>query len=951
MDALVEQLLEGSVPIAAVAARLGAGEAADLAARLKAEADRHWWINANRSLELAQLIMELGELRREPQHVALGLMARGDALKLLGRAEEAWAALGEAGGRFLALGDVIGWARTRIGRLLICVDLQRVDEALADAERARAIFAAAGVVDKGVILDMNCAIVHHMLGDHQRSLRQYEAALATAAASPAIGGAWLGPIHTNMGFLYDQLGDFLRAGEHYDQGRRHFAERDEARGVAMIDVNSAHIAMAQGQYRGALQLLHRAHAYYTEQGLGLDAAQVDVDRVECHLLLNRFAEASELAGRAAETFRGAGASYWEALTLLHRATAEAELGEREAALASIAAAEAIFAGLAMAPALATARLRRGQIALLHGALGLAADEAAGAAAGFAASGRQVDLAEARLLEGRALLAERRTAEAAAAAAFALQIARRCNVPHLRYGSHLLMGHVAAAWGHGRRAARAYRAAMATIDRVQQGLTITLRPSFLQSRGEAFHALMGLALREGRTANAFELLERGKSQTLLGHIANRDQLRWRADNPGARAQLAELERLRAEHHWFYQIAQGAPPSPDAPQRAVTPEEARARLAPIEQQMRALTEQLYLRAEGPGERVAPPSLAEVRGRLAAGEALVEFYADGSRLWAFALTQTAAEVVELLLSPSEVEACLDQLQLNLRAALNVGPGAPLSRRLATTAQGLLGRLYRGLLAPVAKSIAGAGRLLVVPYGALHYVPFHLLHTGRAHLVELQELAILPAAGLLTRPRLRRPPGALVLAHSAGGLLPHAVAEAGAVHARFGGALYAEGQATRAALQAPAAQILHIAAHGEQRLDQPDLSYIRLADGQLYADDLLQQDLSYELVTLSACETGRAAVAPGDELIGLGRGVLYAGAASLITSLWRVADTTTAALMEQLYAALARGASKAAALREAQTCLIASEPGLHPAYWGAFQLVGDAGALTPRIRPDPSG
>jgi Uncharacterized protein conserved in bacteria len=109
-----------------------------------------------------------------------------------------------------------------------------------------------------------------------------------------------------------------------------------------------------------------------------------------------------------------------------------------------------------------------------------------------------------------------------------------------------------------------------------------------------------------------------------------------------------------------------------------------------------------------------------------------------------------------------------------------------------------------------------------------------------------------------------------------------------------------------------------------------------------VLQQDLSYELVTLSACETGRAKVAADEELIGIGRGFLYAGAGALLLSLWSVPDISTASLMERMYSALREGASKAAALREAQRAILAENRNLHPAYWGAFQLIGDDSPLT---------
>jgi CHAT domain-containing protein len=245
------------------------------------------------------------------------------------------------------------------------------------------------------------------------------------------------------------------------------------------------------------------------------------------------------------------------------------------------------------------------------------------------------------------------------------------------------------------------------------------------------------------------------------------------------------------------------------------------------------------------------------------------------------------------------------------------------------------------------GRRRLVIVPYGSLHYLPFHLLHTGLAYLIEQNEVVILPAAGLATRRAPARPSGALVLAHSWEGRLPQTVAEAGIVQQLFGGQVLYDRAASRLALRTTPAQILHIAAHGQHRLDQPELSYIQLADGQLYTDDLLQLDLSYELVTLSACETGRANLAAGDELIGLGRGMLYAGAGALVVSLWRVADATTVGLMEHMYHSLSAGASKAQALRTAQRVALDTEPQLHPAFWGPFQLVGDASPLSTYSTP----
>jgi CHAT domain-containing protein len=89
---------------------------------------------------------------------------------------------------------------------------------------------------------------------------------------------------------------------------------------------------------------------------------------------------------------------------------------------------------------------------------------------------------------------------------------------------------------------------------------------------------------------------------------------------------------------------------------------------------------------------------------------------------------------------------------------------------------------------------------------------------------------------------------------------------------------------------------------------------------------------------------VTSNDEPIGLSRGVLYAGAGALIVSLWNVSDASTLGVMRRLYQALAAGQSKAEALRCAQTYLLSAAPELHPAYWGAFQLIGNPDPLSAR-------
>lgn len=115
---------------------------------------------------------------------------------------------------------------------------------------------------------------------------------------------------------------------------------------------------------------------------------------------------------------------------------------------------------------------------------------------------------------------------------------------------------------------------------------------------------------------------------------------------------------------------------------------------------------------------------------------------------------------------------------------------------------------------------------------------------------------------------------------------------------------------------------------------SGIRLGAGQLNLYDLYQLRLQAELITLSGCATGLNVVTAGDELLGLVRGLLYAGAQSVLLTLWNVHDRSTSEFMDAFYKKVKRGDSKASALRNAMLDLRDRFP--HPYYWAPFTLTG---------------
>lgn len=145
---------------------------------------------------------------------------------------------------------------------------------------------------------------------------------------------------------------------------------------------------------------------------------------------------------------------------------------------------------------------------------------------------------------------------------------------------------------------------------------------------------------------------------------------------------------------------------------------------------------------------------------------------------------------------------------------------------------------------------------------------------------------------------------------------------------------------------RIVHFATHGLLNNEHPELSGIVLSlvdekgqpqDGFLRLHDIYNLKLPVDLVVLSACNTGLGRDVRGEGLIGLTRGFMYAGASSVVASLWKVDDDATAALMKHFYSGMFQdGLSPAAALRKAQLEMAKQKRWQSPYYWSGFIIQG---------------
>jgi CHAT domain-containing protein/uncharacterized protein (UPF0332 family) len=146
---------------------------------------------------------------------------------------------------------------------------------------------------------------------------------------------------------------------------------------------------------------------------------------------------------------------------------------------------------------------------------------------------------------------------------------------------------------------------------------------------------------------------------------------------------------------------------------------------------------------------------------------------------------------------------------------------------------------------------------------------------------------------------------------------------------------------------RILHFATHGFVNYEKPELSGIVLSlvnqkgdsiPGFLRLEDIWNTKYPAELIVLSACETGLGKDISGEGLVGLTRGLMYAGAARVIVSLWNVNDEGTAVLMQEFYKEmLQQNKTPATALRAAQRKLWENKELRSPYFWAAFTLQGE--------------
>ena len=770
--------------------------------------------------------------------------------------------------------------------------------ALALQHAEAAVLAAPGIARLG----MQRALLQERFGQLDAALDTYRLAQRVAAATG--DRDTLARVHCNRGVLLTYRGDFDRAEADIRAGAQLCVELGLTLMAAGARSNLGYLAARRGAVVEALRWLEQARPELEAAGdLRHGVFQLDL----CEVLLGAgLYRDAVVAGRRAIDLIGTTGMQAE-LAEARLLTAEAALRDGDAAAAeslAVAAARA-FARQRRTPWAARAREIEVQARWESGhhdarLLGAARRVASGLDdAGWATSAASARILAARIaLElGRPQIARRELT----------QVTRRRGGPA---SARIRTLHARAlldrAEGDERGARRALRAGWRIVEDHRATLGATeLHVGAAAHTAELAALGVELAARAGDPSELLRWAERGRAGALHQPPTHAPQ------DPRLAEALAALRAVTAE----LDVAVKA----GADTRALLRRQAEletgvrslARLVEGAGTAGRLDRARDVASSGrPRDAVDPEALHAALG----DRALVELVVSGEELLAVVAAEGRLTIRPLGSTEAAVRESAALRMAVGRLATGGRAPAPLRAAARDGAARAASALAELVLAPLAAELDGRA-LILVPTGALHGTPWPAL-PGIA-----DDLVIAPSAALWLRAHAGSAAGARegVLV-AAGPGLRHADAEVRAVSARYPGAtvrLSAAATADEIRRLLPTVDLAHLACHGQFRDDNPLFSALEFTGGRLSVFELEHLPAVPRRLVLSACDSGRAALRPGDELIGLAAALLRLGTQSLVASVLPVPDDATRRLMTALHAGLAAGATPSVALASARAAL----------------------------------
>ncbi len=917
-------------------------------AALKAEVDRLVGCDLNTAGRLVARMERLADLTGDPVSKAFAQASRGRALSYTGHHAEANALFDEAISAMRAARLSREAAFIQMQQLTELVLLARYDDALRASRAVRRALTGGDAV-RLAQFETNVGHIHYRRDQYKKALEHYDRAGEIFARSGDDSmRAMVDFSRSNIFTDTDRPDEALRL---LDSAADVWDRTGQSLHAAGARFHKAYLQFLRGSYNVALTSYYQVRDQLAQLGSPQLVASCNLEIAEILLALNAFEDAVESAAQAQASFSELGMPYDSAKAALVGAIAAMGSRKFEQAQSGLKEARAVFDETGNTTFTALADSYLAELALRDGDGEEALRRGAAALRIFARQKLPIKSAYSRLILARAAYETGDLSKAARMARAALRTVEGSFASGLVYQCHHLMGRIERDRGRRARALESFRQAAEIIEQMRGGIiSDEFKATFLRDKMEVYEDAISACLDEESEAlveEAFRLVESSKSRALADLLARylRDALPDSTTERSPEAETkARLLRLIEDLNWYNSRA-GLEDDKGNQRNASVADRYRREVRRCEKQIA----QLFHRLESEGSAFAEiqlmqaASARDLQSALEADETAIEYFITGDEISAFVATRERVRLARGIASRRAVEQMLAAFRFQIEK-FNFGSRYVDSYlgQLKRATDDYLARLGELVFTPLGAMIENE-RVVIIPHGALHYVPFHALRDGGTYLVDSFEISYAPSAAVLKLCRARRSQrngsaGRLIALGVTHRDTPHIADEIREIGSLFPDSVALTGDdATRENLFrfAPDARFLHLASHGYFRRDNPMFSFLKLADSPLNFYSLLDLRLKAEMVTLSACHTGVNMVFPGDELHGLMRGFLYAGAPSLVASLWAVSDTSTAELMREMYRLISRGESKRSALRRAQL-KIRDDYG-HPYYWAPFVLMGN--------------
>lgn len=899
-----------------------------LAGEIRALCYETWTSEPVKARRAAAAMDDLVKLNDLPAIRAAAFWVEGIASITKSKFEKAVMSLDKAVKTLTNIGYKHDAAQAQIAQLLVLAMLGRYSQAIRTGHSALKILAASGDQLAAGKIEMNLSNIVSRRSLHSDAVRY--CASARRRFIKAGEKSWQAMAENGLANSYMELNQFTKAEQYYKAALATARKQKMLVTEAEIEASLGNLALMRGDYPTALRSLEVSRQRYLELGMPHQSAIAELEIADIYAELNLAAEATEIYSRVAATFARLKLRAEEARAQLNFGSVLSRTRDLKGARRSLGKALKLFerekniSGCVVSLlSLAETELELGDHAkarkLLNSVSKLVSTDE---------NPRSVVRLE--LLNGIEKLTTGNITKSKKNLEQAIKLAKKNNYPDAIRAGETWLGRAFLKSGNLSNAARHFHKAIDIVERQRGQLAgDEFNMSYSATRLDAYTDLGKLHLSQNRVDKAFEVFEMGRSRSLLGRSAQRNK-RGNATN----RLTAQATDVRAELNVLYRRADVS--TLDEMQRI------RKQINHAEKSLANLDRQINSLAATTNDKNAERdefTLTALQSDLSYSTTLIEYVAIGGEIGAFVVTKEGINYLPSLSTESEVGELLERLHFQLDT---VRYGSEHLQRFAAQLKAktdqVLAELYDKLIRPLEGYISGH-RLLMVPAGPVNYVPSGALYDGSNYLIEKFEVRLAPSAAIWQQlaQRRRQKMQTSMLVGFADERIPLVEKEIESVRKILPDATQLKGKAATFksfSENAGSHDLLHIACHGQFRSDNPMFSSLHLADGWVTVRDIVANKMSAELVTLSACETGISKIFAGEEILGLARGFLSAGARSLIVSLWAVNDTAATEMMPQFYRNIKAGNSPAAALRQIQLDMIAR--GGHPYAWAPFFYIG---------------